>query len=605
MKNVKEVVKRIHIKEILKRTKKRTILFAVILLLIFILAVMAGIIFLKIGTGQKPDFLFGNTPEGEMPLTISEGMVAASGVTNIGVIEEIFGVENLDTELEIEEVYISSEDAITEGTKVLKLSETSVAEARKELEQTLKEADLAYRSGLIEYEQSKITAKYDLDSKVLNGEQAKEIYEENLSGLQESVNQAKEQLSEAQEEITEYQSYVNNDSYKSYFKVDEYQAIYDETLEALMEKMDEWGVSWPQVTGQGGMDAGNTNSAKPDGAASGESVLGGTVSGGDAVQDTGPSRDQIQVLASMYDVLEIQLKKLEQAESDYENALVNAAFELQTLELKLPELEKALTEAEKRYQSQVLQAKVTYEKALANAESAQSDYEAAIQQAETTYEMLENNRKDAEENLALFESSVGDGYFYASGDGTVLRTMVRAGRNLTAESIIFMYSNPKEMTVTVSVGQADIAGVALEDRVYIQTNGYGGFEGIVVKIDPISGSDSRTNVAYSVVVKFTGDTTEIPANESVTVVFGMDEEAIQNAISMAEESMKDSPIENSQMPGEMSVPEGMEIPDGMQAPDGAEIPDGMPSPNEMGMPEGGTPPWENGNPQIENGGTDQ
>lgn len=604
------------LKEFSQKNKKRTLLFLGILLLVIIAAVIAAIIFFKSGMGKKNGFPFGGRPGGEMPFTLSENMTAVSGVTSVGITEEVFGVENLTTGLEIEEVYISSEDVITEGTRILKLSETSVAEARKELEKALKEADLAYRSGAIEYEQSKITAKYDLDSKILDGGQAKEIYDEDLSGLQASVDKAKEELLEAQEKIAEYQSYVNDDSYRSYFKVDEYQAIYDKTLEALKEKMNEWGVSWSQVTGQGGgMDMGDSGMNKEEAISgsgvfqNGESpeppVSGDTVSGGDPDQNAGPGRDQIQVLASLYKVLEKQLKKWEQAQSDYENALVNASFELQTLELKLPELEEALAEAEKNYQSQVLQAKVTYEKALANADSAQSDYETALQQAETTYESLESDRKDAEENLALFESSVGDGYFYASGSGTVLRMMIRTGRKLTAESTVFMYSNPEEMTVTVSVGQEDIAGIGLEDRVYIQAGEYGGFEGVVEKVNPVSDSDSRTNVTYSVVVRFTGDTMEIPANESVTVVFGMNGEEIQNAISMAEKSMQDRDSERSRKSegGGADGAEGGGFPswgDGEGLQDGGFPPEGG-FPQGGGFPQEGGIPQEGEGPQGENG----
>lgn len=547
----------------------------VVILLGFIAAVIGGIVFLILVRAKKPDFSFDGMPQGEMAFAMREGMTTAGGVTSVGVTEEVFGVENLSVDLEIEEVYIRAEDTVTEGTRILKLSEASVAQAREELEQALKEADLAYRSGLIEFEQSRITAKYDLDRKVLSGEQAKEIYDENLSGLQESVHRAREQLSEAQEEIAEYQSYVSDDSYRSYFKVDEYQTLYDETLGALMEKMEEWGVSWSQVTGQGGsMNMAGMTSA----------VSQGTVSGGDAAQSAGPSRDQIQVLASLYNVLEKQLRNLEQAKEDYENALVNAAFELQTLELQLPELEQAVEEAEKNYQSRVLQEKVTYEKALATADSAQSDYEAAVWQAETACEVLERDREDAEENLALFKTSVGDGYFHASGDGTVLRTMVRAGRNLTSESVVFVYSNPEEMTVAVSVGQEDIAKIALGDEVYIQTGEYGGFEGIVEEIYPVSDSESRTNVTYSVVIRFTGDTTAVPANESVTVVFGMDAEGIQNAISMWENSGK-----GGQPPEGMELPEGTELPEGMELPEGTELPEGETLPRGSGMPQGNRP----------------
>ena len=44
------------------------------------------------------------------------------------------------------------------------------------------------------------------------------------------MTKAEEELQEAEDDIAEYESYVNDGSYKSYFKVDEYQAIYDENL---------------------------------------------------------------------------------------------------------------------------------------------------------------------------------------------------------------------------------------------------------------------------------------------------------------------------------------------------------------------------------------
>jgi len=233
----------------LRKMKRRTVVIMIVCIVGIVVAVVAAVLYFGSFKGnQKQDFPFGNKQGGANSyggnqFAVSGDIVTASGVTSVGVTEEIFEVENLTTALEIEKLYISSEEDITEGTKVLKLSEDSIAEARAELEQTLKDADLAYRAGAIEYEQSKITAEYDRDSTILSGEQAKAVYEETLSGLTTSVERAQEELDQAKADIAEYQSYVNNDSYKSYFKVDEYQAIYDETLEALMDKMEEWGVS--------------------------------------------------------------------------------------------------------------------------------------------------------------------------------------------------------------------------------------------------------------------------------------------------------------------------------------------------------------------------
>ena len=70
-----------------------------------------------------------------------------------------------------------------------------------------------------------------------------------VASLQSAVTRAEEELQDAEDEIAEYESYVNDGSYKSYFKVDEYQAIYDENLKALTDKLDEWGIGWSQITG--------------------------------------------------------------------------------------------------------------------------------------------------------------------------------------------------------------------------------------------------------------------------------------------------------------------------------------------------------------------
>lgn len=531
-----------------KGTKKKTAL--IIGAVAAVAAAGAVILLWRFKNPGQPDFP-GTNRGGGMSFATGEGITAVSGVINVGITEESFEVEKLSTELEIEEVYISSEDVLEEGMKVLKLSQEDVAEAREELEQTLRDAELAYRAGTIEYEQKKITAQYDRDSKELSGVQAKEIYEETLAELETAVEKAHEQVTDSKEQISEYQSYVLDNSYRSYFRVDEYQAAYDETLAALEESMEEWGYSWSQVVGQGG------GQGKP---------MAGSASG-----DGG----RLQALTSLYSVLEQQLKKLEQAESEYEEALQNAAFELQTLELELPGLEQALEEAEKEYQTQALQAKVTYETSLADAENAQKDYETEIEQAETSYESLKKDWEEAQENLQLFEESVGDGYYYASGSGTVLRTMVRAGRYLTSESILFMYSNPAEMTVTVSVDQTEIAKIAPGDSVYIQSAENSGYEGSVTEINPISASDSRTNVTYSVVVRVLGDTAALSANESVVVVFGMDAEMIQRTLSGGEGK-----------PGGAEQPEGLEKPEGLEQPEGMEQPEEMEKPEGTGQPEG-------------------
>ena len=459
-------------------------------------------------------------------------------------------------------------------------------EARKELERALEDAELAYRTGAIEYEQDLITAEYTRDSAILTGQQAKEVYDETVASLQSAVTRAEEELQDAEDDIAEYESYVNDGSYKSYFRVDEYQAIYDENLKALTDKMDEWGISWSQVTGSGG----------------GSTQLSVDVSGNNAQPQSGGTSNA-SILASLYSILEQNLKDLEEAEDKYEDALTNAAFELQTLQLKLSSLQQAVTEAKEDYEIQLAQAKLTYETSQSGAERAESDYNTTVEKAKSDLEALKSTYEDAKENLELFESSVGDGYFYASEDGTILRIMVRAEQALTSDAVVFVYSNPKELTVTVSVDQSDIAKLIVGDSAYVQSSAGSGYTGVITAIDPVSSSDSRTSVIYSVTVQINVEDEEdsLSANESVTVVFGMTEEEIEQL--QQRQSMQGRPDDVSDGdampqggPGGGEKLENGEMPEGApgngEVPENGGMPEGVPGSGEVpengGMPKGGS-----------------
>lgn len=578
--NRRFAVKNKEIKQIIfsRKKNKKWIIIALVLVLTLSGGSVATVMILHKNSSRSEFTL----PDNLAGLNFTEDMIAASGVTNVGITEETFDVENLTTVLEIEEVYAASGEEVTVGDKILKLTEDSVEEARKELERALEDAELAYRTGAIEYEQDLITAEYTRNSAILTGQQAKEVYDETVASLQSAVTRAEEELQDAEDDIAEYESYVNDGSYKSYFKVDEYQAIYDENLKALTDKMDEWGISWSQVTGGGG-------SVQIGGGAGANMQSGGT--------------SNASILASLYSILEQNLKDLEEAEDKYEDALTNAAFELQTLQLKLSSLQQAVTEAKENYEIQQAQAKLTYETSLSGAERAESDYNTTVEKAKSDLAALESTYEDAKENLELFESSVGDGYFYASEDGTILRTMVRAEQALTSDAVVFVYSNPKELTVTVSVDQSDITKLTVGDSAYVQSSAGSGYTGVITAIDPVSSSSSRTSVTYSVTVQINVEDEEdsLSANESVTVVFGMTEEEIEQL--QQRQSMQGRPDDVSDGdampqggPGGGEKLENGEMPEGAPGnggvPENGGMPEGVPGSGEVpengGMPKGGS-----------------
>lgn len=465
------------------------------------------------------------------------GIVSASGVTNVGMVQENYQVRT-DTGLLVEEVYIGANDEVEAGDKVLKLSEESVSDVRKELEDTLKEAQLAYRAGAIAYKQSQITAACDRDTALLGKEQALEIYEEAIDGLEESAASAQKELADAEEKIETYKSAIGGNSFYEDYEVGKYKDLYDENLKLLTSKMEEWKVGWNQIT-QGSGSAGNTGSSGGGGIAP-VSLSAQSVSGGDGQTDNGGEQQETQggmqnggqgsgndgyvsVLSALYSVLEQNLKDYEQALSEYEDASVNAQFELQTLELGLSTLQKNLAQAKESGETEKLNARLTLEKSLAGGERAESDYETAIEKSKADFEALKDAWEDAEENLEQFESSVGDGYYYASHKGTVLRSMIKTGQYLTSEGTVFVYSNPQEMTVSVAVDQGEIANVAVGDSALVQSSQFGTFQGSVTAIDPVSSSESRTSVTYNVTVTLSGDLGELMGNQSVSVVLGIGE----------------------------------------------------------------------------------
>ncbi len=467
------------------------------------LAIIVCVLGIRLFRRDLPSVDFEQMPQGGFHTETMQGdMVGAYGVTSIGVIEETLPISDLDNPLEIAEVYISSGDEIEAGKALFRLTKESVAAVREELEEEYQEADLAYRAGVIEYEQSKITAYYEKENTLLTQKQAEEVYEETIANLYDSVEQAKEALTTVRAEIAEYETAISQNTYYEEYQVEYYKSLYDENLQILKDKIAEWGVSWSEVTG-GGMGGMGRN-------------MGGE---GDNLHS-----QYVLVLSSLYKILEQNLTDYEQAQKSYEDSVANADFELQTLKLQVSELEQKYAEAKENYDTSILQAKLAKETALSNGEKAENIYEADIEKAEADYLALQNAKEEAENNLVLFEKHVVDDYYYAERAGTLLRVNVRQGTKLESDSRLYSLKNTEEISVTVSVSQNDVAKIDIGDTASVQSSESGVYQGIISAINPVSASDSKTSVTYSVTVVLT-NAENLAANETVSVYFGLEDGA--------------------------------------------------------------------------------
>ena len=549
-----------------------------------------------------------------------QDMVTATGTTAIGMDEVVFDIDFLEeTSLYVEEVYISSQDEVEAETKILKFTEESIADARAELEETLQNATLTYRSSVITTQESEIEAQYTYKQSALTATQAQDVYDDTLADLLVTLNQAKESYDEAQEAYDElYQQIVDNTFYADY-EVEAKEKAYEEALNLYETKMEDWGLTEDDLSSSsssmGAFTTGSssatqstsTSTQQTSGAEAGmempEGMEGQMAQDGNASdvstenqvvtesteegtkQATGQSRvnterqGQIKAAKLLKEEAEETEQEYEEAHEAYLDAIEHAELNLKTLLNKLEQAKAAYTEADLKYQKEVLSAKTTYQTSLAKNQTAQNEYDTELTSLSEELDKLKDEMEEAQENLDTFEALVGDGYLYTEEAGTVMMIRVREEEVLSGGDMIMAYTKPDEMTVSVSVSQDAIAELNVGDTATVMFNEYGTFSGTITSINPISSSSSRTSVTYTVQVSLEGDVSELEANLTATVIFG-------EMPQMEEGQQRGERPEGMEMPSGGEMPEGMEMPSGGDRPEGMEMPSGGEMPEGMERPSG-------------------
>ena len=117
-------------------------------IILIILVVVGGSLYAFFMTRKEATNEQGDRTQGERgQFSGMDEMITASGTTAIGMDAVTFDIDFLEeTSLYVEEVYLSNGDEVEAGEKLLKLTEESVEDAREELQNTAKDAELSYRS---------------------------------------------------------------------------------------------------------------------------------------------------------------------------------------------------------------------------------------------------------------------------------------------------------------------------------------------------------------------------------------------------------------------------------------------------------------------------
>ena len=465
----------------------------------------------------------------EMELSFGEDVITAGGSTSVGMQEENFELDYIDTELVIEEVYLSSQDEVEAGTAILKLMDESVETARRELEEKATQADLDYREALLDGEEEKITAQQTLDTSLLNGTYATYTYEESLKEYEEEIESLQEQIEEAQELVDEYTASIESDYYYTYYEVAEKEEELNSTFAALMQLYEEWDVEYLEDQYQAASIGSSSEGSGSD--ASGTGGSAGASGGGMGAQGGGGGTSNDSTKLTVYDMLDEEVQEneaaYEEALENYEDAKATAEASLAQAQTNLELLKIQLEEAQIEYEKQQVSSQSDYDAAVSESSSAQETWQTEIERIDDEISVALNAKEEADENLQEFEEVIGDGYLYTTSAGTVMMVNVREETDLTGGSMVLAYSNPETVTVTASVDQEDIASIEIGEEAVVAISDYGNFDGTVSSINPVSASSSRSSVTYSVVVELTGDVSELSQNLSASVYFGVSTQDLQ------------------------------------------------------------------------------
>lgn len=110
--------------------------------------------------------------------------------------------------LEVEEVYVTVGQNVSEGDPLLKITDESVEEYRQVLEAAVSTASASLTSAKLSAAEQKLDAQYTYDSNVAEGTVAQAEYEATLAELQEAVDDAQEAVDESAAKIADYQARI-------------------------------------------------------------------------------------------------------------------------------------------------------------------------------------------------------------------------------------------------------------------------------------------------------------------------------------------------------------------------------------------------------------
>lgn len=361
------------------------------------------------------------------------GIVTATGVTENGIDTVTFAIDFLeDTNLYVEDVYLSDGDIVTAGEKYIKFTDDSMEKARVELEKAVQDTELAYRSRIITNGEDKIQAKYTYDTALLEAGFAPQIYQDTLTQLEMQLVKAEKTYEEAQNEYSAYYSAVENNTFYEDYQIEKLKKAYDDAYDLLTRRAEYWEVTQEEL----GALSKNTDHENRSFEQSDRQWI-------------------VRTVALLKDKMTEAQQEYEQAKQGYQREIEGAELKLQKLLNQLERAQQSLVDAQLEHQKGTLHAKTLYELSVARGQIAESDYQMYLMGLDEELEHLKDAKEKAIENQEMFEKLIGDGYLYTERAGKILKANAQKGQALAGGDQILAYINPEDVQDEIILCNAD------------------------------------------------------------------------------------------------------------------------------------------------------
>lgn len=476
-------------------------------------------------------------------LTIS---ATASGTTAKGVQTQTVNWSAGNAELVVETVYHAVGDTVAQGDDLLKLSDDSVIAVREELTSNVAAARSALAQAKIDHAADLIQARANYEASLAGQSAAGAVYNETITALSDAVNTAKTGLTEARTMISTYPAQITslNKQIKtadSALKTDQAEVTTAQSDLQTAEK------NWQQAS-----ESANKAQSEADQAqymvdwtaaylaeqenqdlVSSFSELQQAQQADLAIRKAQAAAARIALAAAQdpYDKARTHLQAAQKQVSADQEHLTTLNQTLQQKEQDLDQAQSSLATDEARYAQAVADQKIqtiSASQTLAQSQlagsNAQFNYDIAVQTADQILADARQAVTTAESVVTLFEQAIGDGTIGAAYAGTLSAVGYEAEDVLTAETAVAQFANTSVTTATVSVDQADIAGIAVGDAVQLSLSA-GSRQpsaGKVTSIAMTATSAGVSTVKYAVTVTFAGEATAVSAGQTATASFVKD-----------------------------------------------------------------------------------